>query len=300
VSVAFLLLLARLGWAQVAPGPNMLVNGSFTQGPDPHQGFQHRGGGWSVAVDPGASTLPGWTVTNESVYYGNGQTINLGAKGCISQTLATRSGRHYVVTFSFVGTTDPPLLKRFTFRFGDQSWPLTFDAGAVSPQERRATVETINVVASSSSTVVAFEGTTDGVHGPFISQVSVTPSTQARDVQDYLVTLYRQASLDFNKKDFTEAFAAFLPDYTMRQLNGTSLNRNQYVSQMSGALGTTVQYTVVQTAAVGTTMAATVDVMSIARNPAGPPRVTTVRRRDLWVQTPHDYQLQSSEEQPGP
>src|SRR4051812_34862306 len=88
--------------------PNLLVNGSFEEGPPI--------GNW-LPLAAGNKNIKGWVVTRESVdLIGNywpaahgGRSIDLHGSpgyGGISQTFATVAGRSYLVTFSLAGNPE--------------------------------------------------------------------------------------------------------------------------------------------------------------------------------------------------
>src|SRR5690242_13851687 len=87
---------------------NLVINGSFEDGPDP---------GVFTTLNSGSTAITGWTVTNGSIDYigtywqpaDGARSIDLdgNSPGTIAQqTLATLSGQTYLVSFALAGNPD--------------------------------------------------------------------------------------------------------------------------------------------------------------------------------------------------
>jgi choice-of-anchor C domain-containing protein len=125
--VAFALLAA--GVLARADGPNLLINGSFEQGPRV---------GSSLPLGTGSRVLPGWEVTGPVDYIGSFWVSSDGARsidldgtpgpGSIAQTFATEPGKNYEVAFDMAANTDgPPQVKRMTVSVGGVVREFDFD-----------------------------------------------------------------------------------------------------------------------------------------------------------------------------
>src|SRR5262245_18325663 len=128
-----------------APGPgrdgdtgNLLVNGSFEDGPDPDA---------FLPVDKGSTAIKGWTVTRGQIDYIGGywpaadgkRSLDLNGSpgfGGVSQAFKTEKGRKYKVTFAMAGNPEGTVAKKvLTVRAAGQSKDFTFDATGKTKEE---------------------------------------------------------------------------------------------------------------------------------------------------------------------
>lgn len=120
-------------------GPNLLVNGSFEEGPE---GL----GNWQV-LGAGDKTIKGWEVTRASIdlignYWQHGQgnrSLDLHGSpgfGGIKQTFATKPGRRYKVTFALAGNPEGSVAKK---KLGVEAAGTTGNSSSTPPGKRPRT-----------------------------------------------------------------------------------------------------------------------------------------------------------------
>ena len=186
-----------------APGPaekdNLLVNGSFEEGPDFPENF-----GYLPNVRMGSTAIKGWTVTRGNIDVagirhwvpGHGQrSIDLHGTpgfGGIKQTFKTVVGQRYQVSFLMAGT---PLRKqpihKLAVRAADKQQEFSFDATGRTQfavgWERKSWEFT--AVASETTLEIHTLETEDSNSGPILDDVSViavgvnAPSQPLKSVQ---------------------------------------------------------------------------------------------------------------------
>ncbi|MDP9018017.1 MAG: choice-of-anchor C family protein [Candidatus Eremiobacteraeota bacterium] len=114
--ITLLLTLAMLTPGVQAQSGNVLINGSFEQGPKV---------GSSLPLTTGSRDIPGWVVTGPVDYIGSFWVSSDGVRsidldgtpgpGAIAQTFSTEPGKNYEVAFDMAANTDgPPQIKRMT------------------------------------------------------------------------------------------------------------------------------------------------------------------------------------------
>jgi choice-of-anchor C domain-containing protein len=123
-------------WAAAAPAPkddkpvNLVKNGSFEEGPDP---------GMFLSLNPDSKEIKDWVVTRGQVdYVGNFWTAADGKRcldlhgspgyGGVKQTIKTKKGQKYKVTFSATVNPDAQVKKKkLGVRAGDRKETFTLE-----------------------------------------------------------------------------------------------------------------------------------------------------------------------------
>ena len=159
---------------------NLLINGSFEDGPDP--------GGW-LALDPGATVIVGWMVTRDQVdYVGPGSWVasdgvrsfdlngSPGAGG-IAQNFSTTPGHQYQVVFDMAGNpTDPQGVNRLRVEAAGQSSDFAFDTTGHSFADMAwLTHDWTFVAINAVTTLEIFSLDPPSLYGPALDNVIVTP-----------------------------------------------------------------------------------------------------------------------------
>jgi choice-of-anchor C domain-containing protein len=168
--------------AKVAEGGepgNLLINGSFEDGPEPT-------GEGSMPLEKGSDVIKGWRVTRGSIDYvgrywqaAHGtRSIDLdgSTRGGVEQTFATRKGRKYRVTFHMAGNPHPiegPSLKKLGVQAANQSAEFEFDANGRSNQNMGWAIRTWEFTAAAEQTTLEFYSLSGQLCGPTLDNVSV-------------------------------------------------------------------------------------------------------------------------------
>jgi choice-of-anchor C domain-containing protein len=170
--------------APSAPVPKALVelvtNGSFEDGPDVS--------GWGTPVDKGSTAITGWTVTRGQIDLvtashwpaGKGKrSLDLhgtAGYGGVKQTLATKKGKRYTVTFLLAGNPGGQVKEKSVWvtAAGDAK-KFTFDAKGKSLTDMGWEKMTWEFAADADETELEIytAETTDEFCGPAIDNVSV-------------------------------------------------------------------------------------------------------------------------------
>ncbi|HEX8913739.1 MAG TPA: FG-GAP-like repeat-containing protein, partial [Humisphaera sp.] len=176
------------GWVQVSPGStsatDLLTNGTFESGiaVPTGSGFLH--------IAPGSSDLPGWQASLDGVdvvgptFFVPSEGVrstdlNHLAQGRLSQDVPTTVGQRYQLSFAYagnpvsVGGVGGPALKTARVQAGDAIATLSFDVSGQSTSTVGWTRRSVEFVATSPTTTIAFEGTSTGAGGIAIDDVSV-------------------------------------------------------------------------------------------------------------------------------
>ena len=152
----------RVVESTIVTPPNLLVNGSFEQGPSIPPGSSH------TTVPAGSTAIPGWAVTGGTVdYFGPSWTLADGARGIdldgafstggIQQTVGTVPGDAYVVSFALAGNLDgAPRVKRVRFEVDGLLHDLEFDTLGRTRAEPGWERVSVAFVASGTSATVSF------------------------------------------------------------------------------------------------------------------------------------------------
>jgi choice-of-anchor C domain-containing protein len=163
-------------------GTELVTNGGFEDGPEPDANSP----GFTV-VPAGAPTIPGWTVTRGSVDYigpywqhADGKRsidLNGNEPGTIAQTIRTKAGAKYRVTFSLAGngcTGNGGDRTVAVSAAGDRA-TFTFDTTGHGYEDMGWERKTWEFTATAAETTLEFTSTTDdpAACGPALDGVSV-------------------------------------------------------------------------------------------------------------------------------
>jgi choice-of-anchor C domain-containing protein len=160
------------------PG-NLLINGSFEDGPEPT-------GEGSMPLEKGSAVIKGWRVTRGSIDYvgrywqaAHGKrSIDLdgSTRGGVEQSFRTRKGRKYRVTFRMAGNPHPiegPSLKKLGVQAANQSAEFEFNTNGRSNQDMGWVTRTWEFTAAAEQTVLEFYSLSGQLCGPTLDNVSV-------------------------------------------------------------------------------------------------------------------------------
>lgn len=165
-----------------APAVELATNGSFEDGPEPDP----NGPGFTV-LEAGSAALPGWRVTQGSVDYigpywqhADGRRsldLNGNEPGTIAQTLRTRPGRTYRVTFRLAANCfgDGPTVKTIEVRAAGARGTFSFDATGRTYADMGWVTRSWTFTATGPETELEFASRTDAPPscGPALDRVSV-------------------------------------------------------------------------------------------------------------------------------
>jgi choice-of-anchor C domain-containing protein len=160
------------------PTPNLLINGSFEDGPMAKN---------FVSLNPGATAIKGWTVTRGQIDYihshwqsDDGEhSLDLHGSpgyGGVAQTFKTQKGRRYRVSFSLAGTpATNPAVKHVAVAAAGKQQSFEFDATGKTLQAMGWSTKTWEFVATADETTLEIYTleTTDPTHGPALDNVRV-------------------------------------------------------------------------------------------------------------------------------
>jgi choice-of-anchor C domain-containing protein len=162
---------------------NLLINGSFEDGPDTNNPNQF------VWLNEGDKQIKGWTVSQGQLSYVGAYWEHADGKhsldmhggpgfGGIKQTFATSKGQKYRVIFAMAGN---PLgrvpVKKLGVRAAGQEVEFIFDSTGKTVQDMGWTTQVWDFVAKDANTTLEFvtRMTDDGECGPALDKVSVAP-----------------------------------------------------------------------------------------------------------------------------
>jgi len=161
---------------------NLIVNGSFEEGPDPDQNPNH-----FLWFNEGATDLKGWTVTRGQLSYVGTYWEHADGKrsldmhggpgfGGIKQSFATKKGRKYRVVFSLAGNPEGTVpLKKLGVRAAGTEEQFVFDCTDKNRNDMGWATQAWDFVAKENKTTLEFFTlmTEDGNCGPALDNVSV-------------------------------------------------------------------------------------------------------------------------------
>jgi choice-of-anchor C domain-containing protein len=169
--------------AVAAPAPkeepkNLLVNGSFEDGPDPGQ---------FTSLDDGSTDIKGWVVTRGQIDYigthwqhaDGKRSLDLGGSpgfGGVKQTFKTRKGQKYKVTFSLAGNPGGGVAeKKLGVKAAGKEEFFTFDTTGKSQEAMGWVTKTWEFTAEGAETTLELYDamTDDPFAGPALDNVSV-------------------------------------------------------------------------------------------------------------------------------
>lgn len=159
------------------PGDNLLVNGSFEQGPWV---------GTYLPIDSGSTAIDGWVVSRQEIdivvywlAYDGDKSIDLNGspgRGGIKQTFATNEGTMYRVTFAMAGNPEgmTPIMRMGVSAAGS-STEFSFDIAGKSITDMGWQTKTWTFVATGQTTTLEFYSLMSPTSwfGPAIDNVSV-------------------------------------------------------------------------------------------------------------------------------
>jgi choice-of-anchor C domain-containing protein len=161
-----------------ADAENLLVNGSFEEGPETP------GGGFST-FEKDSTALKGWVVSQgnidvvDSLYWkaADGKRsldMNGGTAGAISQTFKTKKGQKYRVRFALAGSPgNAPTEKRLQISAGGKTTEFTFDVTGKTRTDMGWVSKTWEFTAEADETMLEFLSLTEGHAGPALDDVVV-------------------------------------------------------------------------------------------------------------------------------
>ena len=168
--------IAAVSFLSTAGGQGDLVNRSFENGADP---------GEMTVVQPGSTTIDGWTVVGKSVWYVGGKwkhaqglrSVGLPCGGGISQTFATEVDQDYEIRFNIAGdpNTKPPV-KRLTVSAGAENSAFTFDTTGHSTGDMGWEARFWIFTATGRTTTLTFLSPTTECTTPAVDNVRITLS----------------------------------------------------------------------------------------------------------------------------
>jgi choice-of-anchor C domain-containing protein len=157
-------------------GSNLLLNGSFEQGPLV---------GTYLSLDSGSTAINGWVVSRGQIdltvywqdYHGR-RSIDLNGwrRGGIRQTFSTVNGATYRVRFALAGNPEgAPTIKTMDVSAAGSSTQFTFDVAGKTITNMGWQIKTWDFVAVGPSTTLEFYSTIIplSIYGPAIDSVSV-------------------------------------------------------------------------------------------------------------------------------
>jgi choice-of-anchor C domain-containing protein len=159
---------------------NLLVNGTFEEGPDiPKVGDAF------IQLENGSTALTGWVVSQgninvvDSSFYkaADGKRsldLNGTMPGAISQSFKTKKGQKYRVTFALAGNTDGgPTEKKLQVSAGGKTKEFIFDITGKTRNDMGWASKTWDFIAEADKTTLEFLSLTEGGEGPALDDVVV-------------------------------------------------------------------------------------------------------------------------------
>lgn len=191
---------AKTCWAaELAHGANLLVNGSFEEGPS-------LGDSSLIMLSSGSTDIVGWTVGDNGIDYAGPGTWNIsdgvrnidldGSKGsndngAISQTFATTAGQQYIVNFDLSGNPASfPLIKQVEVSAGANTQVFTYDIGSLNLNSNPLTIsytpETFFFTATGDSSTLTFRSLT--YQTGYTSYGSIIDNVVVNELPDLIIT----------------------------------------------------------------------------------------------------------------
>ena len=158
---------------------NLIINGSFEEGPPTGDGF--------VMLDKGSTAIKGWTVTEGNLDYidvaywqaADGKRsldMNGIMPGGISQSFKTKKGQKYRLTFSMAGNPGGgPLEKKLQVSAAGKKMEFTFDSTGKTRPEMGWVAKTWDFTAVADETTLEFLSLLEGDAGAALDNVVVVP-----------------------------------------------------------------------------------------------------------------------------
>jgi choice-of-anchor C domain-containing protein len=159
---------------------NLLVNGSFEEGPEPN-------GNGFISLDEGSKDIKGWVVTRGQIDYVGSYWQPADGKrsfdlhgspgfGGVKQTFATKKGQKYRVTFSLAGNVDGAVPeKKLGVKAAGKEEKFSFDSTGKSKTDMGWTTQVWDFTAADNETTLEFFTLMDDDPncGPCLDNVSV-------------------------------------------------------------------------------------------------------------------------------
>jgi choice-of-anchor C domain-containing protein len=158
---------------------NLLVNGSFEEGPEtPKVGEAY------VGLEKDSTALKGWVVTDGNIdvvdsYWkaADGKRsldMNGSTAGAVSQTFRTKKGQKYRVRFALAGNPgEAPMEKKLQVSAGGKTTEFTFDITGKTRTDMGWVTKTWEFTAEADETTLQFMSLTEGCSGPALDDVVV-------------------------------------------------------------------------------------------------------------------------------
>jgi choice-of-anchor C domain-containing protein len=164
------------------PEVNLIINGSFEEGPDPDKNSNH-----FLWFNEGATDLKGWTVTRGQLSYVGTYWQHADGKrsldmhggpgfGGIKQSFGTRKGQKYRVVFSLAGNPEGTVpLKKLGIKAANQEEQFVFDCTDKNRTDMGWATQAWDFIAKDRKTTLELFTlmTEDGNCGPALDNVSV-------------------------------------------------------------------------------------------------------------------------------
>jgi choice-of-anchor C domain-containing protein len=163
--------------ATIEKARNLLVNGSFEEGPEPGDAF--------VMLDKDSTAIKGWVVTQGNIDYidagywqaADGKRsldMNGITAGGISQTFKTKKGQKYRLTFALAGNPNSePTEKKLQVSGAGKKMEFTFDATGKTRTDMGWVRKTWDFTAEADMTTLQFLSLLDGDAGAALDDVVV-------------------------------------------------------------------------------------------------------------------------------
>jgi eukaryotic-like serine/threonine-protein kinase len=161
------------------PEDNLLINGSFEEGPEVSN---------YLALDAGSTAMPGWVVTRGQIdvvgYYwvaaSGKRSIDLHGSpgfGGVAQKFKTEKGKHYQVVFSLAGSGEEVKVKRTGVSAAGKTQEFSFDSTGTTRSDMgwEKMVWEFEAIAEETTLEIYTLETTDEFAGPVIDDVWVLP-----------------------------------------------------------------------------------------------------------------------------
>jgi len=197
LKIIFPLAAAFLFQAPQAQGAlyNLLTNGSF-ETPDTPAGTDPRPPEGFIGYGVGSTALTGWSISGNTVYVLDNfdnfdtyafdsvasdgdqfvQLANNASDSTISQTIDTRIGKTYTLSFDYGGVNAATQTRTLTYNYGAGDQFLTYEVSNLSLGVNEWWSHSVNFVASSTTTTISFTGDYwAGFWGVGVDNVVVTP-----------------------------------------------------------------------------------------------------------------------------
>ena len=162
----------------IKTSPNLIVNGGFEKGAEVHTGF--------LPLQKGSEAIPGWEVTRGPIDLIHGywksargeRSVDLNGSpgaGGVKQTIATKKGSRYRVSFRLAGNPGGPAEKEVIVEAGETKRSFTFDSTGKTREEMGWIAFDFDFTATAEKTDIEFFSNVPAAEdsGPAIDDVCV-------------------------------------------------------------------------------------------------------------------------------